>query len=60
MITGRNLEENHSVARAYLKPGFFMRLIIDPLAIRSGKVPVLTVIGRSSGKPRRVPIGEPV
>ena len=60
MITGRNLEEEYSVARAYLKPGFFVKLIVGPLAIRSGKVPVLTVIGRSSGKPRSVPIGEPV
>jgi deazaflavin-dependent oxidoreductase (nitroreductase family) len=48
------------VARAYLKPSFFMKFVIGPLAIRSGKVPVLTVIGRSSGNPRSVPIGKPV
>jgi deazaflavin-dependent oxidoreductase (nitroreductase family) len=33
---------------------------VGPVAIRSGRVPVLTVIGRTSGKPRSVPIGKPV
>ena len=46
--------------RPYLKPGFFMKSIVGPLAIRSGRVPVLTVDGRTSGKPRRVPIGAPL
>jgi deazaflavin-dependent oxidoreductase (nitroreductase family) len=48
------------LAKTYLKPGFFMKSIVGPLAVRSGKVPVLTVIGRTSGKPRSVPIGMPV
>jgi hypothetical protein len=46
--------------RPYLNPGFFMKSIVGPLAIRSGRVPVLTVDGRSSGKPRSVPIGAPL
>lgn len=44
----------------YVRPGFVMRRIIGPLMVRSGRAPVLTVAGRSSGQPRQVPIGEPV
>ena len=47
-------------ARPYLNPGFVMTSIIGPLAIRSGRIPVLTVGGRTSGKPRSVPIGAPI
>lgn len=46
--------------RPYLKPGFFMKSVVGPIAIRSGRVPVLTVDGRTSGKPRSVPIGAPL
>jgi deazaflavin-dependent oxidoreductase (nitroreductase family) len=46
--------------RPYLDPGFVMKSIIGPLAIRSGRLHVLTVEGRTSGKPRSVPIGAPV
>jgi deazaflavin-dependent oxidoreductase (nitroreductase family) len=46
--------------RPYLNPGFVMKSIVGPLAIRSGRLHVLTVEGRTSGKPRSVPIGAPV
>ena len=44
----------------YVRPGFVMRRILGPTMVRSGRFPVLTVTGRSSGKARSVPIGEPV
>jgi deazaflavin-dependent oxidoreductase (nitroreductase family) len=46
--------------KPYLKPGFVMKSVIGPLMMRTGKYPVLTVEGRTSGKPRSVPIGEPL
>ena len=46
--------------RPYLKPGFVMKSVIGPLMVRAGRFPVLTVQGRTSGKPRSVPIGEPI
>jgi deazaflavin-dependent oxidoreductase (nitroreductase family) len=45
--------------RGYIKPGIFLRSVVGPLMKRAGKIPVLTVVGRSSGEPRSVPIGEP-
>ena len=44
----------------YARPGFFMRSVVGSLMVRSGFVPVLTVVGRSSGQYRRVPLGAPV
>jgi deazaflavin-dependent oxidoreductase (nitroreductase family) len=46
--------------KSYLKPGFVMKSLIGPLAMRSGKISVLTVAGRTSGRPRSLPIGKPV
>jgi len=46
--------------RPYLKPGFLMKSVIGPLMVWAGRYPVLTVEGRTSGKPRSVPIGEPI
>ena len=48
------------MARTYLKPGFFLKSIVGPIVIRSGRFPVLTVVGRTSGRLRSVPIGPPV
>ena len=44
--------------RPYLKPGFLMRSVIGPIVMRTGIMPVLTVDGRTSGRPRSVPIGK--
>jgi deazaflavin-dependent oxidoreductase (nitroreductase family) len=46
--------------KSYLKPGFVMKRLIGPLALRFGKIPTLTVTGRTSGRPRSLPIGRPV
>jgi deazaflavin-dependent oxidoreductase (nitroreductase family) len=46
--------------RPYLNPGFVMKSVIGPLMTRAGRFPVLTVEGRTSGKPRSVPIGAPL
>jgi deazaflavin-dependent oxidoreductase (nitroreductase family) len=46
--------------RPYLKPGVVMKSVIGPLMMRTGRFPVLTVEGRTSGKPRSVPIGAPL
>jgi deazaflavin-dependent oxidoreductase (nitroreductase family) len=44
----------------YARPGALMRRVIGPIMVRLGRVPVLTVEGRTSGVSRTVPIGEPV
>jgi deazaflavin-dependent oxidoreductase (nitroreductase family) len=44
----------------YIKPSVFLRSVVGPLMKRAGKIPVLTVTGRTSGEPRSVPIGEPL
>lgn len=44
----------------YIKPGFFMQQVANPIMRRLGLFPVLTVRGRESGEPRSVPIGEPL
>ena len=44
----------------YIRPGFFLRGVVGPLMKRVGRLPVLTVTGRTSGQPRSVPIGEPL
>jgi deazaflavin-dependent oxidoreductase (nitroreductase family) len=46
--------------KAYLEPGFVMKSLIGPLMMRTGRIPVLTVAGRTSGQPRSVPIGKPL
>ena len=40
----------------YKKPGFWIRKIFNPMAMRFGIAPTLAVKGRSSGQTRRVPI----
>jgi deazaflavin-dependent oxidoreductase (nitroreductase family) len=45
---------------AYARPGALMRRVIGPTMIRLGRYPVRTVEGRTSGRPRSVPIGEPL
>ena len=47
-------------AIAYARPGALMRRVIGPAMIRLGRYPVLTVEGRTSGKPRSVPLGAPL
>ncbi len=44
----------------YVRPGAVMRRVVGPIMMRLGRVPVLTVEGRSSGQPRSVPIGAPI
>ena len=43
---------------AYLKPPTFTRHLANPLAMRlsAGGVPTLTVVGRRSGDPHKVPV----
>lgn len=45
-----------SITKKYLRPGFFLSKIINPLIMRSGLVPVLVVKGRKSGKLISTPI----
>lgn len=40
----------------YKKPGFWVRSIFNPIAMRFGLAPTLAVKGRKSGEIRRVPI----
>ncbi len=42
--------------RKYLKPGWFMRKIINPLVTKTGQASELTVAGRAGGEPHSVPI----
>jgi deazaflavin-dependent oxidoreductase (nitroreductase family) len=46
--------------KPYLKPGLVMKSVVGPLMVRTGRFPVLMVEGRTSGKPRSVPIGAPL
>jgi deazaflavin-dependent oxidoreductase (nitroreductase family) len=44
----------------YIRPGFFMTYVANPIMKRLGIVPTLTVRGRRSGKLLTVPLGEPL
>jgi deazaflavin-dependent oxidoreductase (nitroreductase family) len=44
------------VARRYLKPGFLVSRVLNPLLMKLGLVPTLAVRGRRSGEWRRVPV----
>ncbi len=43
-------------SRAYLKPGFVVSRILNPVLMRFGFVPTLAVRGRRSGEWRTVPV----
>jgi deazaflavin-dependent oxidoreductase (nitroreductase family) len=45
--------------KPYIRPGFVMTHLVNPIARRLGPVTTLTVVGRTSGQPRAVPLGEP-
>jgi deazaflavin-dependent oxidoreductase (nitroreductase family) len=47
---------DRAVATRYLKPGFVISRIVNPLLMRFGVVPTLAVKGRKSGKWRTVPV----
>jgi deazaflavin-dependent oxidoreductase (nitroreductase family) len=44
----------------YVRPGFLLSHIANPINRHLGIFPVLTVIGRTSGRPRSLPIGAPL
>ncbi len=44
------------MATTYLKPGFFVSRIVNPLLMKLRLVPTLAVRGRSSGEWRTVPV----
>ncbi len=46
--------------RPYIRPGFLMTHIANPVMRRIGLVPTLTVRGRKSGELRTVPLGRPL
>jgi deazaflavin-dependent oxidoreductase (nitroreductase family) len=45
--------------RRYVRSGFVMANIVNPIVQRLGGTLVLTVPGRQSGQPRTVPLGRP-
>jgi hypothetical protein len=45
---------------SYIRPGFVMTHIANPIASRLGRVPALIVRGRKSGRLLTVPMGEPL
>ena len=45
--------------RPYVRPGFVMARIINPIVERLGGTLVLVAPGRSTGQPRPVPLGRP-
>ena len=47
-------------AQPYIRPGFFMSHVWNPINRRLGFSPTLTVRGRRSGEPITLPIGEPL
>jgi hypothetical protein len=44
----------------YIRPGFLMTHVANPIASRLGRVPALIVRGRRSGRTLTVPMGEPL
>jgi deazaflavin-dependent oxidoreductase (nitroreductase family) len=50
-------QEQRAAARGrYLRPGAFMARVVNPLLMRVGAVPTLSVRGRRSGQTRSVPV----
>ncbi len=49
-----------SESRPYVRPGFVMTHIGNPIMRRLGVVPTLTVRGRRSGELRTLPLGQPL
>lgn len=45
---------------AYIRPGFLISHVANPVLRRLGIVPILVVPGRRSGRPVAVPMGEPL
>ena len=45
---------------AYIRPGFFMTHVVNPVMGRWRRVPALIVRGRRSGRLLTVPMGEPL
>jgi hypothetical protein len=43
----------------YVRPGFFMTRIVNPVVRRTGATTLLTVRGRISGEPHMTPLGKP-
>jgi deazaflavin-dependent oxidoreductase (nitroreductase family) len=46
--------------RPYIRPGFVMTHVANPIMRRLGIVPILAVRGRRSGKLQTVPLGKPL
>jgi hypothetical protein len=44
----------------YIRPGFLITYVANPIMRRLGGVPALIVRGRRSGRPLTVPMGEPL
>jgi deazaflavin-dependent oxidoreductase (nitroreductase family) len=47
-------------SQPYVRPGFLMLHVWNPVTRRLGLFPTLTVRGRKSGRPITVPLGEPL
>lgn len=45
---------------SYIRPGFLLTHVANPIASRLGRVPALIVRGRKSGRLLTVPMGEPL
>jgi hypothetical protein len=45
---------------SYIRPGFLLTHVANPIASRLGRVPALIVRGRRSGRNLTVPMGEPL
>jgi deazaflavin-dependent oxidoreductase (nitroreductase family) len=43
----------------YIRPGFFMTHVVNPIARHLGPTTLLTVRGRVSGEPHTTPLGRP-
>ncbi len=46
-------------SQSYVKPGFFLSHLVNPITRHLGSLTVLAVRGRSSGELRTVPLGKP-
>jgi deazaflavin-dependent oxidoreductase (nitroreductase family) len=59
MRASRWEEAAMSDARPYIRPGFVLARLVNPVARHLRPVTTLTVAGRKSGQPRIVPMGAP-